>query len=166
LAVENLSEGNYNPDLDFETGPYGSWELDGEYTFSVTPCVTLSELSAAELAQGAKGTLLRLTGNGFQEGSALAASFGGSGVEVTSVSVLATTKIDLTVTVDTKAAKGTRDLTFTNGDGTVATLTGALTIVGGSSSSGCSTAGATSGAWFLLLWPVVRWRRRSASRPR
>jgi hypothetical protein len=93
----------------------------GCLTISVGP--RLTSVNPSSIARGTT-TTVTLTGSDFQRNLKVAVS--GTGVGVSKVTWVSSTKVTLTVNATTKAAVGVRSLVITNPD--LGTVSGVLTI--------------------------------------
>ncbi len=75
------------------------------------PIPTLSSVSPAVLKQGEAGVVLTVTGTGFRAGGSI--TLEGAGLTLGSTTVVTSTQAQVTVTVNSAAAVGARDVTFT-----------------------------------------------------
>ncbi len=88
--------------------------------------ITISSVSPSSVARGAVAKVLTVTGANFKAG--IKATFSGTGIKVITVKRLSSTKVTVTITVASSAAKGARSLILRNTDAGNATKTNAITI--------------------------------------
>ena len=99
----------------------------GSAVFSVNPAPTVTGVNPGSATQGASNQNVTITGTGFDNGPALAASFG-SGITTNSVTYVSATQVTANITVAGTASTGAHDVTLTNGDGSSAAAAGAFTV--------------------------------------
>ena len=98
------------------------------YSITISSSGTVSSTSPSALGQGATGQVVAINGSNFINGAPLAVSFSGSGISVGSVAFVSATTVNATLTISSSAPTGLRDVTLTNGDGSVSTGTGIFTV--------------------------------------
>ena len=98
------------------------------YSITISSSGTVTSTTPSSLGQGAASQVVSINGTNFNNGAPLAVSFSGSGISVSSVAFVGSTKVNATVTVSSSAATGARNVILTNGDGSVSTGTGIFTV--------------------------------------
>ncbi len=99
----------------------GSGSLASAFTVNSAP--SIESLSPSSRAQGATAQTILVKGANFESGAGLAVSLSGTGITVNSTSFVSTTQVSANITIAANATTGTRTLTLTNPDGTMATAT-------------------------------------------
>jgi hypothetical protein len=89
------------------------------------PAPSATSLSIQILDQGGASSGVAIAGSGFRTGAMVAL---GTGLTVTSATVVSPSRIDVDLSADPRAGLGPRDLTVTNPDGQTALLPGALRV--------------------------------------
>src|SRR5439155_24111551 len=97
----------------------------------VSAAPTVTSLSPGSRGQGATNQTITITGSGFVNGTALGASFSGTGITVNSVTFVSATQLTANVSISSSAATGARTVTVSNGDGGVGSKTNAFTVNAG-----------------------------------
>jgi Tfp pilus assembly protein PilV len=98
------------------------------YSITISSSGTVTSTSPSSLGQGATGQVVAINGSNFINGAPLAVSFSGSGISVGSVAFVSSTTVNATLTISSSAPTGLRNVTLTNGDGSVSTGTGIFTV--------------------------------------
>jgi hypothetical protein len=111
-------------------------------TISAAP--TFTSVSPASRGQGAVSQILTVTGTNFLNGAKV--SFSGSGITVHSTSFVSATSLTVSVSIDTSAVAGSRNLTITNPDSGYVTASNAFTVNENPTSTSVTPVAAGQGA--------------------
>jgi hypothetical protein len=115
-----------NPNTNTATTVSGSTSTT--LPFTITGSLTVSKVNPSQVADGASGFPVVLSGSGFNTGTAATVAASGTGVTFSSVSVVSSTMIDANVTAASTATISSRNVTVTQSS-TSATCTKCLKVV-------------------------------------
>jgi subtilisin family serine protease len=126
IDTTGLSEGTYNAEIIIESNDPDEATVTVPVTLHVAAPV-LPTVTSVSPDSGEQGETLEVTIGGTEFSGATAVSFG-DGITVDSFTVVSATQITATISIDTTAASGLRDVSVTTPAGT-GTLTDGFTVV-------------------------------------